>query len=615
MGMMGVPGEAPAFAPTPELLAAVAALQPADDEPDIDVAAETVDDRSFSLRRFLKPYRRPLLVALGLMAIDAVAVLSWPVFVRLGIDRGVSDGSSTALIFATFGFLVAVLVDWADQWAITRWTGRTAERLLFALRLRIFAHLQRLSVDFYEREAAGRVMTRMTTDVESLSALLQTGLVAAAVQALGFVGVVVVMFAISPPLALATLSVVPVLVLATVWFRRRASHAYVRARDRIAAVNANLQESISGVRVAQAYARESRNSTQFRGVAEEYFEARLAAQRLVALYFPFVEFLSEVATGVVLATGAVLVHDGTVTAGVVVAFLLYIDQLFAPIQQLSQVFDQYQQARASTEKIDELLRTPTATPLPARPVDPGRLRGDVRFEGVRFRYPGARTDALAGVDLEVRAGETVALVGETGAGKSTIVKLVARFQDPTAGRVLVGGIPLTDVDLGAYRRQLGFVPQEPFLFSGSIRDNIAYGRPDATDAEVEAAARAVGAHDVVLSLFGGYDASVAERGKSLSAGQRQLVALARALLVDPRILLLDEATSNLDLASEAKVQRAMHLVAEGRTTLLIAHRLPTAAAADRILVVDDGRIVEEGTHDELVARGGAYADLWRAFAA
>jgi ATP-binding cassette subfamily B protein len=613
MGMMGM--EAPAFAATPELEAAVAALPPATDEPDVDTAAETAPDQSFSLRRFVRPYHKALFVALGLMAVDAVAVLSWPVFVRLGLDHGVRDGSGAALALAAGGFLVAVLVDWADQWAITRWTGRTAERLLFALRLRIFAHLQRLSVDFYDREAAGRVMTRMTTDVESLSALFQTGMVTAVVQALGFVGVVVVMFLISPPLALATLSVMPVLVLATVWFRRRASHAYVRARDRIAAVNANLQESISGVRVAQAYARESRNSQEFRDVAGQYFEARLAAQRLVALYFPFVEMLSKVATAVVLATGAALIGDGTVSAGVVVAFLLYIDQLFAPVQQLSQVFDQYQQARASVEKIDELLRTPTATPLPARPVDPGRLRGEIRFEGVRFRYPGARFDALAGVDLDVRPGETVALVGETGAGKSTIVKLVARFQDPTEGRVLVDGTPLTDIDLGAYRRQLGFVPQEPFLFSGSIRDNIAYGRPEATDEEVEAAARAVGAHEVVCSLPGGYEASVAERGKSLSAGQRQLMALARALLVDPRVLLLDEATANLDLATEARVQAAMREVAHGRTTLLIAHRLPTAATADRILVVDGGRIVEEGSHDELVARGGAYADLWRAFAA
>ncbi|HEX2040316.1 MAG TPA: ABC transporter ATP-binding protein [Acidimicrobiales bacterium] len=614
-GMMGMGMEAPAFAPTPELEAALAALPPAHDEPDVDVAAETADDRSFTLRRFLRPYRRPLLVALVLMALDAVAVLSWPVFVRLGLDGGVRDGSRAALVAATLGFLAAVLADWVLQWAITRWTGRTAERLLFALRLRIFAHLQRLSVDFYEREAAGRVMTRMTTDVESLSALFQTGMVSAVVQALGFVGVVVVMITVSPSLATAALSVLPVLVLATVWFRRRASHAYVRARDRIAAVNANLQESISGVRVAQAYAREARNSADFRDVAEQYFEARLAAQRLVALYFPFVEMLSKVATAVVLAAGAALVDDGAVSAGVVVAFLLYIDQLFAPVQQLSQVFDQYQQAQASTQKIDELLRTPTATPLPARPLDAGRIGGDIRFEGVRFRYPGARVDALAGVDLHVRPGETVALVGRTGAGKSTIVKLVARFQDPTEGRVLVDGIPLTDIDLGAYRGQLGFVPQEPHLFSGSIRDNIAYGRPAATDAEVEEAARAVGAHEVVRSLPGGYDATVAERGKSLSAGQRQLVALARALLVDPRILLLDEATANLDLATEARVQAAMRRVAEGRTTLLVAHRLPTAATADRILVVGDGRIVEEGDHDELVARGGAYADLWRAFAA
>ncbi|HEX9969315.1 MAG TPA: ABC transporter ATP-binding protein, partial [Acidimicrobiales bacterium] len=508
-----------------------------------------------------------------------------------------------------------VLVDWLNLWAVTLQTGRTVERLLFALRVRIFAHLQRLSLDFYDREMAGRVMTRMTTDVEALSTLLQTGIVSAVVSLLGFVGVAVVMVAINPRLSLAVFVVVPPLVGATVWFRRASQRAYVRARDRIAAVNANLQESLSGVRVAQAYVREERNSSEFRDVSEDYLDARMDAQRLVALYFPFVELLSEVAAVSVLGVGTYLVSQDALTAGAVVAFLLYIDQLFTPIQNLSQVFDTYQQATASMEKIDELMATPTTTPAAAAPVVPGRLRGEVRLEGVHFRYETAVDEALSGVDLVVRPGETVALVGETGAGKSTIVKLVARFYDPTAGRVLVDGMPLPSLDLGAYRRQLGYVPQEAFLFSGTVRDNIAYGRPEASDAEVEAAARAVGAHDFIAGLPGGYLEPVTERGRSLSSGQRQLIALARARLVDPRILLLDEATSNLDLATEARVQRAMQVVAEGRTTLLIAHRLQTAMTADRIVVVADGRVVEDGSHDDLLARGGAYATLWHAFAA
>ena len=611
-GMAGIGGM---LAPTPELMARMAALPPAVDVPAVDVAAESQHDPRFGLRRFVRPYSRALLISLALVVVSSMTTLAGPLLVRTAVDRGVQRGASDVLWAAAVAFLAVVLVDWLDQWAITRHTGRTVERMLFALRVRIFSHLQRLGLDFYDREMAGRIMTRMTTDVEALSTLLQSGLVNAVVSLLGFVGVAVVMVLISPSLSLAVFAVLPLLVGATVWYWRLAQRAYVRARDRIAVVNSNLQESLSGVRVAQAYAREDRNSADFRDVAADFRDARMDAQRLVSIYFPFVEFLYEVAVASVLAMGAYLLTRDAVTAGAVLAFLLYIDQLFTPVQHMTQVFDTYQQAKASVEKIDELMTTPTTTPAPASPVDPGPLRGELRFEAVHFRYETAVDEALTGVDLEVHPGETVALVGETGAGKSTIVKLVARFYDPTAGRVLVDGVPLTDVDLGAYRRQLGYVPQEAFLFSGTVRDNIAYGRPSATDAEVEAAARAVGAHDFVAALPGGYLEPVTERGRSLSSGQRQLIALARARLVDPRILLLDEATSNLDLATEARVQRAMQVVAEGRTTLLIAHRLQTAMTADRILVVDGGRVVEDGSHAELLRRGGAYAALWQALAA
>jgi ATP-binding cassette subfamily B protein len=324
-------------------------------------------------------------------------------------------------------------------------------------------------------------------------------------------------------------------------------------------------------------------------------------------------FLSTCADAIVFGYGGSLVRDGVISSATVITFILFLDQFFAPIQQLSQVFDQWQSALASMDRINELMHTDVSTPEVEHPIDPGHVTGAIRLENVRFAYPTTGVEIMHGVDLEITPGETIALVGETGAGKSTIVKLVARFYDVTSGRVLIDGTPITDLDLRVYRRRLGYVPQEPFLFSGTIRDNIAYGRPDASDEEVEQAARAVGAHEFVAELPGGYLHPVTERGRSLSAGQRQLICLARAQLVDPSILLLDEATANLDLSTEARVQRAMGLVATGRTTILIAHRLPTARSADRIIVVDDGQIVEQGSHDQLIERGGRYADLWSSF--
>ena len=610
------------MAATPDLVAAVEALPPATDRPSSRAAAAigataggagAGAGAGFSLGRLTRPYRRQLAVGLALVVIDTLASLAGPALVRLGIDRGVVAGSERALWGASAAFLAVALANWVNVYAQQRYTRRTAEELLFSLRVRIFAHLQSLGLDYYDREMPGRIMTRMTTDVEILSTLLQNGLLNAVVSVLSFGGVAVAMLLMDVTLSTATMLVLVPLVIATVWFRRLSAVAYDTARDRIATVNANLQENLSGVRVAQAYGREKRNIGDFRRVTRDYFTARLNAQRLVATYFPFVELLSEVAAAVVLGVGAHQVAAGSLTPGELIAFLLYLNQLFSPIQQLSQVFDTYQQARASMVQVGELLATPSSTPAPAAPVAVGRLSGGLRFEAVRFRYPSARADVLDGLDLEIRPGEQVALVGETGAGKSTIVKLIARFYDPTAGAVLVDGVPLTEVDLPAYRRQLGYVPQEVFLFSGTVRDNIAYGRQGVTDAEVEAAARAVGAHDLVAGLPGGYHHPITERGRSLSAGQRQLVALARAHLVDPAILLLDEATSNLDLASEGRVTRAMQVLSRGRTTVLVAHRLPTAAAADRVVVVHDGRIVEQGTHAQLLARGGRYAQMWRAF--
>lgn len=605
-----------AIGPTPELLERVAALGPADDDPGVDVDVEASPDSSFGLRRFVRPYRWALAAGLALVILDSLSSLAGPILIRHGLDSGVARGSQQTLWWTSLVFLGVVLADWIDSVAQVLVTGRTAERLLFALRVRIWSHLQRLSIDFYEREMGGRIMTRMTTDVDALANLLQTGLISAIVALFTIAGVAIAMLVWNLELGLVALSVVLPLAAATVVYRRLSARAYARARERIAVVNASMQESLSGVRESQAFRREGRNQTDFRRLAGGYLDARLSAQRLVATYFPFVEFLADIAAVLVMGVGAALIAGHSLSSGELVGFLLFLDLFFSPIQQLSQTFDSYQQAGASMAQINALMATPPLLSRAARPVDPGRVEGCIEFRDVSFSYPSAGPDrpALRHLDLSIPKGQTVALVGETGAGKSTVVKLLTRFYDPTGGAVMVDGTDLRHLDLTAYRGRLGYVPQEAHLFSGTLRDNIAYGRPDATDAEVEAAARAVGAHDVIAGLADGYLHRVTERGRSLSVGQRQLIALARAQLVDPSILLLDEATSNLDLATEARVSAAMGILAAGRTTVLIAHRLQSARAADRIVVLDQGGVVEDGTHEELLGQGGHYAAMWRAFA-
>ncbi|MHB1738075.1 MAG: ABC transporter ATP-binding protein [Actinomycetes bacterium] len=597
---------------TPEMLAAVRRLPAVRDEVRVDLDAEAGEHPTFRLVRFLRAFRAQLLVGLVLVGLDAAAGLASPALVRYGLDAGVLRRVPGVLWLASLVFGLVLLGDFFVMRAENVWTGRAGERMLVAMRVRLFAKLQRLGLEYYESEMAGRVLTRMGSDVDVMGQLFRDGLVNAPVSLLGIVGVAVIMVVLSPLLAAVALSVVPLLVLATVWFRRQSARAFDRQRERVAAMNAYLAESVSGVRTTQLHAQQGRRDTQFAIEVGGYRAASLRAFTVMAGYIAFANLLASIGAVLVLGVGGHLVAAGAVSIGTLVAFLLYLTQVFAPVQNLAQVASTYQQARAGLRRIAEVLDRPVSTRPPVSPRRPDRPSGGLRCEAVGFSYPSSPTPVLDRLDLIIPAGQTVALVGATGVGKSTLVKLLLRFYDPTRGRVLLDGVGLTEMDLAWYRHQLGYVPQEPFLFATSIGQNIAYGRPDAGGAEVRAAARAVGLDDVVAELPGGYDHVVAERGRGLSAGQRQLVCLARALLVHPTVLVLDEATANLDSPTEQRVTRAMDVVRDGRTTVLVAHRLQTARRADRILVMDDGRIIEDGPHDELVALDGWYAAAWAA---
>lgn len=586
----------------PAVAARIAALPPPADPPGVDLERESGARGPLRMGSFLRPYIGGLLVGLALVVLEAAITLVNPMLVQRAVDDGMRAGSESVLLWVCVAAAVLVALLWLDQRTGYLWTTRSTERLLLAMRVRIFGQLQRLGIDFYDRTQAGRVMTRMTSDVDSIAQLFQVGLINAVVSVATFAGMTLVVVALDPMLALVVLGVVPFAGAVTWWYRRRASVAYDDARELLSSLNADVQESMAGIRVTHAFRREAVNLGRFAGLGRRYVEASLRGLYATSVYVAAIELLSVLAIAAVLWVGAQRIEAGTLALGTLIAFLLYLAQVFAPVQQLSAVFDVYQRARTGLVRVRALLALETSTPVRPDAVPVDTIAGDLRFEQVRLRYTGAATDALRDVDLHVPAGQRVAFVGRTGAGKSTLSKLVARFYDPTDGTVLVDGRPLDGLDVTSYRRHLGYVPQEPFLFSRTIRDNIAYARPEATDAEVEAAARAVGAHEFVTRLPGGYHHVVAERGRSLSAGQRQLVCLARALLGDPSILILDEATSNLDLASERKVNQAMRVASAGRTTIVVTHRPQSLHWVDRVIEISGGRIATDEPAPHYVAR-------------
>jgi ABC-type multidrug transport system fused ATPase/permease subunit len=570
--------------------------------------------RLATLARLAAPYKtRTILSIFALLAATATA-LAPPFLSKYALDYGIREHDLTALSWIVAFFLLAGLANWGMSYLQTYLTGWVGERILADLRNRLFGHLQRLSLGYFERNRAGVIISRLTNDVEALDQLVTDGVTSLVQNTLTLVGTAILLFVLDWRLALATLAVIPLMSLATVVFRVRSTRAYRAVRERLGLVTATLAEDIAGMRMVQAFTREQKNIENFRAVAERYRDSNMQTVVLNGWYFPFVDLLSSIALAVVLGYGGHLYFQGSVTLGTLFAFMLYVQNFFDPVQQLSQLYNTFLSATAALDKIMDVLEeepqvldAPDAIALP-------EVHGHVRFEDVRFSY-GTGPEVLHGLDLDVPPGTTVALVGHTGAGKSTIAKLLARFYDPTSGRITIDDHDLRGVTQASLRRQLGIVPQEGFLFAGTVAENIAFGRPDATPENIVRAAQAVGAHDFIMRLEDGYETQLQERGSRLSLGQRQLVALARALLADPRILILDEATSSVDIGTERKIEQALRLLLAGRTAFIIAHRLSTIRDADLIVVLEYGQIVEQGSHDELMQRRGLYTSLYGDWAA
>ena len=546
----------------------------------------------------LRPYRKQVWLMFGALVVATAAGLAPPYLAGRAIDDGIEAGNESALTVIVLVFLASAAIFWAASYAQTYLVGWVGQRALQDLRTRIYQHLQAMSIGFFTRRKAGVLISRLTNDVQALDSLVTDGIVTLFQSTLTLVGVVVILLLLDVGLALVVFLTFPLLFVASVVFRVISADAYRLTREKIANITAYLQESLSGVRVVRSFGQEPRHVSRMSELNAENREANMRTVYLNASYFPAVELLSAIGTAAIVLYGGFQVIEGDIETGVVVAFIGYLNQFFDPIQQISQLYTTYQQGMAALDKIFDLLDTrPDMVDKPDA-IDPGEIRGEIVLDDVWFSYAGGGDQrevgeedewAMRGIDLEIPAGQTVALVGETGAGKSTMAKLVARFYDPQKGRVLVDGNDLRDLDSSALRSRLGIVPQEGYLFSGTVRDNVAFGRPDASDEEIEAAVKAVGADPFVARLPDGLDTEIGERGVQLSAGQRQLVSFARALLAEPRILILDEATSNVDVRTERVIESALERLLYGRTAIVIAHRLSTIRRAGKIVVLGERR--------------------------
>jgi ATP-binding cassette, subfamily B, multidrug efflux pump len=561
---------------------------------------------------FTRPYLGQVILSAFLMLLASAASVAGPYFVKIAIDSGLTAGNPVVLRYTILAYLAVSVVQWITTYFRVNSMARIGQSVIYDLRKQLFAHLQELSLGFYSRYSVGRVITRAINDVEILRDFLTWALLAIARDIFTLALIIFIMLEMDLRLALLTFSVLPIMVLITILFRRASRLAYRKVRAAISWVNSVLAENVNGVRVIQAFSRQNQNYEHFRDYVNRYHLQRaIATARISSVFSPSVDILGAIATGLVIWLGGAAVLGQHITAGVLVAFILYIDRFFDPIRDLSRRYDAMQSTMIGWERIMGLLDTPVEVRDSPSAGELTVLRGEVSFEHVSFHYSDDPAPILTDIDLHIRPGETVALVGETGAGKTTLVKLLSRFHDPTEGCIRVDGHDLRSVTQASLRRQMGVVLQDPFLFNGSVLDNIRFGRLDATEAEVEAAAQAVGAHDFIVHLRKSYETSVEEGGVMLSVGQRQLLSFARALLADPRILVLDEATSSVDTQTEQIIQKALARLLKGRTSFVIAHRLSTITNADRIVVIHDGRIIEQGTHDELLAQQGMYYELYR----